>query len=441
MAEYVHLELLPADYGDALHLAYGEAGEEHHLWIDGGLSQSYRQGWSKRIRDLGRKGLSLDLLVVTHIDTDHINGVRAFVEENRRGRRFPAIIPVEEVWFNQYRHIRVCGELRATAEGEAPVLAAASPIRWPTQKALLDEIARRAPRFRRLARRVAKEARWCENIAPVGAAEGELLAGLLEGNYRSNTRFGDQAVARTDLPPEVALSGGARVWILSPTPETLRKLYQVWTQYLQDNGLSLLLEAAAWGPPGSGDALVPALAQEVLLAARETFEPTPAARKEDTALSIAELAQRPFQEDRAPANGSSIALLFEFAGRKVLLAGDAHPSVMAEGLRRLGYSPEIPVELAAFKLAHHGSRANTSPELLSLVRCTNYLISTNGDRFGHPDKECLARILWANRDWGETVFYFNYKGTPGERALAKADERSRYPYRVEHLTKGQVLAC
>ena len=441
MAEFVHLEMLPADYGDALHLAYGDSGEEHHLWIDGGLTQSYRKGWKKRLQALARQGLALDLLVVTHIDTDHINGVRAFIEDNRRGRRFPAIIPVEEVWFNQYRHIRAYGEERAVAaEGELPVLAAASPIRWPTHKALLDELSRRAPRFRRLAQRVARQARR-EAIAPVGAAEGELLAGLLEGNYRSNVRFGDQAVVRTDIPPEVALPGGARMWILSPTPETLRKLNRMWTQYLQDNGLSLLLEAAAWGPPGSGDALVPALAQEAMLAARETFEPTPAARKEDAVLPLAELAQRPFVEDKAPANGSSVALLFEFAGRKVLLAGDAHPSVVAEGLRRLGYSPEVPVELAAFKLAHHGSRANTGPELLSLVRCSNYLISTDGSRFNHPDKECLARILWANRDAGETVFYFNYKGTPGERALAQPDERSRYRYRVEHLIKGQVLAC
>jgi beta-lactamase superfamily II metal-dependent hydrolase len=102
----------------------------------------------------------------------------------------------------------------------------------------------------------------------------------------------------------------------------------------------------------------------------------------------------------------------------LLLTGDAPPTAVAEGLARLGYSALEPVELDAFKLAHHGSRANTSDDLLSMMRCDRYLVSTNGVRFGHPDKECLARIIWATAS-ARLGFLLNY---PGTAAVAPLDD-------------------
>ncbi|MEA3406458.1 MAG: hypothetical protein U9R48_00065 [Chloroflexota bacterium] len=139
------------------------------------------------------------------------------------------------------------------------------------------------------------------------------------------------------------------------------------------------------------------------------------------------------------ANHSSIALLFEYAGRRVLLAADAYPSVLAEGLKAMGYSARRPLKLDAFKLAHHGSRGSTSGELLNLVDCNRYLISTSGARFDHPDKECLARVIWANRCDPDTTLYFNYPGTDAEKALDVESDRRRYGYRIEHLEQGEPL--
>jgi len=435
MGKSVSVEMLPANYGDALHVSYGDEAESHHLWIDGGIKGSFTKGWESRVRRLGRAGAELDLLVVTHIDADHINGVQAFVVGNQQGGHPPAIIPVRQVWFNQYRHIREFGPPGAMPTGARRELG----TDWPTKGGFVREVARRALTLAPLAARLA----WTlpNRVSGLlrGPAEGEQLTSLLGGNYPSNQDFNDKAVMRSGAPPEVSLPGGAKVWILSPNQKGLARLYRVWQEYLTEKNLPQLLQVPGIGPMGAGDALVPGFVQHLMLQARPKFEVMLKGRKEDLAAPIEALARRDFDEDDSPANGSSIALLFECAGRRLLLAGDAHPSVIVEGLRELGYSAQSPLVLDALKLSHHGSRANTSDELLSMIRCDRYLISTNGKSFNHPDKECLARVIWANQERPDTVLYFNYAGTAAELALADATDQQHYHYRIEHLLQGKSL--
>jgi beta-lactamase superfamily II metal-dependent hydrolase len=431
MSQTVTIEMLPADYGDALHLEYGTERERHHLWVDGGLTHSYARGWRGRIQQLHEEGAALDLLVVTHLDADHINGVRAFLQANRRKP-----LPVREVWFNGYRHIRPFG---------APerVLIAEGAMQWSSRSALVAQLARQAPTLAPLALWLAAQQAWRQQgrVEERGIGDGEELGELLDGRYPTNASLAGQAVLRRGVPPRVELPGGAVVWVLSPTAAKLEALARAWGEYLALRGAAALLNVRSTGMLRGGDTLVPPLLHALTLQARRDFEPSAPLRERerDLAVPIAELAQRAFSEDTSVANGSSIALLFEYGGQRVLLAGDAHPSIIVEGLRRLGYSAQAPLLLDAFKLAHHGSRANTSPELLEIIRCDRYLLSTSGARFGHPDKECLARIIWANQHNPNTAFYWNYAGTGTARALALAAEQTRYGYRLEHLSAGRSL--
>ncbi len=436
MEPFVSIEMLPADYGDALYINYGDEASQHHLLIDGGLSKSFKSGWKKRIRQLGRQGVALDLAIVTHIDLDHINGVQALIEANQQGRQPPSVIPVREVWFNQYRHIRPFGQ----GAVRAPDTLAANAPRWRSKTDFVAEVARRAPHLATLAARLAQAAPPdLTEVAPTGVADGEALADLLDGHYPSNTTFGGQAIVRVGDPPRVELPGGAIAWVLAPTPDGLADLYRQWENYLRANDLAALLSVTGLGPLAAGDALVPGFVQQLMLRTPGAFDTLMKGREEDLDEPIQALAQREFKEDSSVANGSSIALLFEYAGKRLLLTGDAHSHDVAEGLRRLGYSSASPVALGAFKLAHHGSRANTGDDLLNLVQCDRYLISTNGDRFGHPDKECLARVIWANRDRGGTTFYFNYPNTAAAQALDVASDRARYGYSLECVAGASVI--
>jgi hypothetical protein len=87
----------------------------------------------------------------------------------------------------------------------------------------------------------------------------------------------------------------------------------------------------------------------------------------------------------------------------VLLGADAHPGAIETSLRSLGASEASRYKLDCFKVSHHGSKANTSPELLKIIDCTCFAFSTDGSRHGHPDPEAIARILTADsrkKDFG-----------------------------------------
>ncbi len=97
-------------------------------------------------------------------------------------------------------------------------------------------------------------------------------------------------------------------------------------------------------------------------------------------------------------------MLAEFEGKRVLLAADAHADVLAPSLKALNGGAKV--ELDAFKLAHHGSAANTSAEVVALVDCDRWMISTNGSYFEHPDQAAVARVVKGAP--GATLL-FNYR--------------------------------
>ncbi|WP_164111990.1 MULTISPECIES: ComEC/Rec2 family competence protein [Sphingobacterium] len=109
-------------------------------------------------------------------------------------------------------------------------------------------------------------------------------------------------------------------------------------------------------------------------------------------------------------NRSSIAFLYEEDDKRLLMLGDSYPSVVLEAIRG-GYSKEKPLKVKYMKLSHHGSRKNYHTDLLNVVQCRRFIISSNGDnQYSIPDKEVLAKILMhPNRDKKKKIiFYFSH---------------------------------
>ena len=112
-------------------------------------------------------------------------------------------------------------------------------------------------------------------------------------------------------------------------------------------------------------------------------------------------------------NMVSIAFIIKCDGLSGLMLGDSFPDQIVQALLRREYSRENKLSVDFVKVAHHGSRNNTSNDLLDMIDCQNYLIPTNGGgaKSYHPDRETLANIIChEGRDMSKTVhFYFNYK--------------------------------
>ncbi len=127
--------------------------------------------------------------------------------------------------------------------------------------------------------------------------------------------------------------------------------------------------------------------------------------------NLKELSEKKFSEKNIeldPANAVSLAMLLEYNEKKILLLGDAKDNVIIPQLKKT-YNSENKLKLDFIKLSHHGSKFHTSNEFLSLIECSNFIISTNG-KYNHPTIEVLARILChKNRQEKQKIkFYLNY---------------------------------
>lgn len=217
-------------------------------------------------------------------------------------------------------------------------------------------------------------------VEPLSPEQGNKLTdGIRRFNWPWNLAFGKGPVS-TDSPTPALSLHGLRLTLLSPSDKELTALEKVWAAALKDAALRR-------GDP-------------------DEAAPNDAGLERLGALNVAALAAKPYVEDTAPPNGSSIVLLAEFDGKRVLLGADAHPGVVERRLRALGYSPDNRLRLDLFKLCHHGSQHNLSPGLLSVLDCQRFAISTDGSKHNHPDRETIARIL-ANDRGRAKVFYFN----------------------------------
>lgn len=342
------IEMLPASEGDCLWIEYGSRNRVRRILIDGGVQGTYQGALRRKIMALPASERRFELLIVTHVDLDHIGGALALMQDATLDVSFG------DVWFNGFKHLP-------------------GPIeRGPNQGELLSE------------RIEARKLPW--NAA---------------------FRGGAVVIPGATLPVR-KLPGGLRLTVLSPTPERLAKLRPVWEDVQRKAGL---LPGGEAGPeereeaPRAAPAALSGPGQDLKALAAQAFEP-----------------------DRTEANGSSIAVLLEHAGKSCLLGGDAHPDVLKESIRKLiGRKRRLRVD--AVKLPHHGSRRNVSDDLSKLLDCRDFLISTSGNRFHHPDAEAMARVILGGRS---RVLHFNYRSQETEtwndpELIKKHGYEVRYP--------------
>ncbi|MBU2968260.1 hypothetical protein KO527_02675 [Pseudoalteromonas sp. C2R02] len=150
----------------------------------------------------------------------------------------------------------------------------------------------------------------------------------------------------------------------------------------------------------------------------------------DYDLSIEELKMKLpyFEQDESKVNGGSIAFLIEYHDFKWLFLSDSHPDIIVENLRKLLPVGGSQLKLDVIKLSHHGSKKNTSDDLLGLIESQNFVVSANANKIHcHPHKEALVRVL-DHVGIEKTNFFFVNKNKDIERIFAKSPSiKTHYP--------------
>lgn len=173
-ADGLSIEMLPARHGDALWVEWGSKKDRHRMLIDGGPAATYKT-LQERFGAMGPDDRLVDLMVVTHVDLDHIDGSIRLLRDQQLGVRF------SDVWFNDYRHL---SEARSR-----------------------------------------------------GGIQGEFLAAVLAtSDHPWNRAFngGPVVVHPTGSLPRVTLDGGLELVLLSPTPDKLLDLKSAWEKTLRE---------------------------------------------------------------------------------------------------------------------------------------------------------------------------------------------------------------
>lgn len=246
--------------------------------------------------------------------------------------------------------------------------------------------------------------------------QGDEYSRLLEKTGWPWNRHFEDGVAAVETAPETIDLAGLKITMLSPTLERLRRLGEEWDKWLS-------LQSSRNERSGvrkSKDALTPI--------------PDP--------LVLEDLVADGAIDTETP-NGSSIAFLAEFRGRRVLLAGDAHPDVLVSSLTRLAAAEGGRLRVDLLKAPHHGSAKNLSGDLVSSLACMDVAISTNGKIHGHPDPEAIARFVLLGPS-GPKRLHFNYeteRTSPWRAAAARSryDYEARYPEEIDGLIEIDLL--
>jgi hypothetical protein len=175
----LRLEMLPAAHGDALLIEWGGPRARHRMLMDAGPLGTYR-GIHDRIAALPKR--DLDVLAVSHIDGDHIEGVVRLLQDRKALK-----LRLGDVWFNG----------------------------WPQIAAKVDDVQ--------------------------GAAQGEMVGAMLTRDHQpwnQATKFDAMVVTpeEEDLPV-IALPGDAKVTVLGPGPDQLTKLRRDWVSVMKEIGV------------------------------------------------------------------------------------------------------------------------------------------------------------------------------------------------------------
>lgn len=320
---HTELQILKAYHGDCFLIRTFDLKQRPFtILIDGGPPPTFNFALRAALKEVR----VIDLIILTHIDSDHIGGLISFVENSRFTE-----IDTRKLWVN------------------------------------------------------------CANLLPVGPTgelitydQGVVLEQWLVDHKVPKHKFSEQVT--TDLGYQC--NHGLCFEILSPTPAILDAVTVNWPQLSREY-------------------------QEKLA----NIPITNNAASQISKGNLSDLAVAPFHPlktiDRDLFNAMSIAFVLRTPDFSLLLLADSRPEVISASLNTRGYNDtDNRLKVDYVKVSHHGSKNNTSTEVLDIIDCCNFIFSTNGGngRAKHPDRETISRILYhPKRDKTRRIkLYFNY---------------------------------
>jgi len=357
------LEVLQAKHGDCLILHYGSADKPKLIVIDGGPSGVYTNYLKPRLIKIkeqisDRKSLSLEMVMVSHADDDHINGIKMMTNEmvaeiDNNVAEDNRMFLIKKLWFNAFDDI--------VGNVEIPVVASlSSDVTLSSLESLADSLLNEEDEhFAALIASTGQGRTIRNNAETLGLVLNAGFTKLNEG--KAKLVRGDQGDSWIDV-------SGLKIKVVHPNEQRLQELQVEWDKDLKKYS-----------------------------------------KKGDRSIILSSLTDT----DKSPFNLSSIVCVVEFEGKRILLTGDGRSDDILEGLAANGFlDVNGKVHFDVVKMPHHGSIANMTAKFLQAVTADHYVFSADG-KHDNPDQETLDLV--AGQVTHGTLHFTNHDGGGGLR--------------------------
>lgn len=356
------LDVRRARKGDCLLIHYGTRSKPRLVLIDAGPRDVYKPHLEPRLEQLRRKRkladadpLTVDLMMVSHVDDDHIRGLIDLTGEeiDRSNAHEPLMLNVLDFWHNSFSEIigHTPDELTAAMTrhfGTAAVGGAG--LDDDDVKAVEDA---------------------SDEDAEVVRSGLQVLASIeqgfrLRGNadrlgYPRNSASGGTLIMAEKSTRAIDFDGLLGLTVVGPMKPELKKLkekHQAWLREMKKKGTPVTSALAAY-------------------------------------------------VDRSVPNLSSLVVLAEMGGKTMLLTGDARGDKILKGLELVGLVPAGgTLEVDLLKVPHHGSANNLTANFFERVVANHYVFSGNGEH-GNPERETM-KMLFDARGKGKFTIHLTY---------------------------------
>jgi hypothetical protein len=344
------LEVLRACHGDCLLMHYGTKTKPGLSLIDGGPDNVYEPFLRPRLEELrSERGLSeddelpVDLLMLSHIDEDHVFGLLELTREliAAEDRQKPKLVQLFDLWHNTFDDL---------IENDA------------------DEL--------------------------IGAVEQTFGPASVSGNLAADALA---ELADSDTPAVVDT-----VMVIASIPQgrELRSNCEKLSveRNVEFDGKLIVAEANS-NPIDMGKGLTFTLAGPMLPDVKKLQTEHRAWLKEHPEVVERATASvlAAYSDDSKP-NLSSIVVLAEVDGKTILLTGDARGDKILKGLELVGLVPEGgSIRVEVLKCPHHGSSRNVELDFFQRIIADHYVFSGNGV-FGNPERATLELLAEARGD-------------------------------------------
>lgn len=379
------LDVLRARKGDCLMLHYGSKNDPHLILIDGGPSNVYKPHLKPRIgqvhkaRELDEKDpLPVDVVMVSHVDDDHIKGILDLTRE-QRGKNPDLRLEVTSLWHNSFDDLLNTkpGELMVETAGLGG--GAAGGGGTFDSGAVLASLGKSA-----LAADVEDDEKMhaCEVLSSI--PQGRTLRDDAKAlDWDLNHKFKGKLILASKATKPVTLDG-LKVTVVGPLLPELQALQKEHDKWLQKQKKKKSSEAA--------------------LAAFS---------------------------DESIANLSSIVVLVELKGKSILLTGDARGDKIRDGLQLTGiFDKNRKRHVDILKVPHHGSDNNMETSFFKQVTADHYVFSGDGEH-GNPERKTLQMLLDARGTDANYTIHLTYpvdaidKGRKADWLKEQAKEKKR----------------